>query len=64
MLIVHSQTTPHRLEGGVPTKNVQPCFWGEASIKSVQLPCGSGALAAMNALHTTTHRSISIRCTR
>ncbi len=51
MLIVHSQTTSHRPEGGAPTKGVP-------------LPCGSGALAAMNALHTTTHRPISIRSTR
>ena len=51
MFIVFSLTATHRPEGGAPTK-------------SVQLSCGSGALAAMNALHTTTHRSVPLRCTR
>ena len=64
MLIVHSQTTPHRPEGGAPTKSVKLPCWGGSPIKSMEFPCGSGALAAMNALHTTTHRFISIRCTR
>ena len=51
MFFVLSQTATHRPEGGAPTKSVQP-------------PYGSGAPAAMSDLHTTPHRSVSLRCTR
>jgi len=48
MFMVLSQTATHRPEGGAPTN-------------SVQRPSGSGAPAAMNDLHTTTHCAISLR---